>query len=123
MSPEEISTECARRLGWILEVYYSGGKPTGYGRLPTEPYGTINPVPNFHGSVDAAMSLVSKAREWGWGLEVNYARHTSWGFLVFFQQRINDVFTSHQGFAPTLSAAICAAFLQLPQPSDPTTQP
>ena len=80
-------------------------------------------IPNFHGSVDAAMALVAKAREWGWNCKMQTEWDTDWSCssekMIETPQGPYDYGREVGGSSsgPSLSAAICAAFLQLTPPN------
>ena len=67
-------------------------------------------IPNIHGSVDAAMALVAKAREWGWDFQCG---SNATGFYCLF----DTAHTEECVDAPTLPAAIALCFLKLPVPT------
>ena len=145
MTDAETNCECARRLGWtVVKKPHSDGSKILYfflispegkqrgcawtseeGAWKQKPHGSPK-IPNFHGSVDAVLSLVSKAREWGYDLLLDNSANM-WTAKFWDCQREIDTYIEFVGESKDLaSAAICAAFLQLPVPnitSPPPTVP
>jgi hypothetical protein len=121
MTPTEINTECARRIGlktpyWrcpnhgdIHEAHVQDGKCQSCN------WEVTSRGPNFHGSMDAAMQLVDKAKEWGFSVTMD-----NWGCteIVWSADFFQDMNTPSDSRAEekTPSAAICAAFLEIPMP-------
>lgn len=120
VSEAEINQKCAERLRWKKtpdKFYYDGIAWEKDGeRIPT------GDLADFYGSMDAAMQLVEKAKEWGWSWEPEW--HPTDNFNCRFVRLTKDEtgefdFTdeviSESNKSP--SAAICLAFLKLPEPA------
>lgn len=127
MTPEqETNKQCALRLGWT-QKHSSGPFPgimlwvtpdgVNCGRVSDYPKGHYY---DFHGSVDAAMQLVEKAMNEGWAWRA-YQACDSNVFAVSFNTMPGSRHRTGPYFAdaPTLSAAICLAFLALPIETTP----
>jgi hypothetical protein len=106
MTPEDINIACAERLGWkrcdtAVECFIS---PEGIHHNASN----CRELPNFNGSLDAAAVLVERAKTNGWRW---YAKTLGATFGVAFGRGTDELYRSEES---TLSAAICACFLQLP---------
>lgn len=108
-SPEAINVACAERLGWKRhsECDAVWVRP---GCVENRVGSNTACIPNFHGSLDAAMQLVERAREMGWlWMSDNLVKQGD-VFTVFFKNKSS----AHHASAPKPAAAICEAFLKLP---------
>ena len=129
MSPEETNIACCERLGWTW--WTSGsftdllpGKPANplwrqTGRpadLSDKLHIPLRTMPDFyHSETQSIRQLVSKAREWGWNWFADEIKERTNRVRVYFKKEGD---ANVGAFALTLSAAICAAFLQLSPPSE-----
>lgn len=116
MTPEETNIACAEAAGWEPDQHFNGPVHWHKGTMLAR---SVEELPNFYGSIDAALKLVEFAANTGWSWDGNASCQKD--FTVRFYRTIPDPtgvysFTdeSYCAASKSLSAAICAAFLKLP---------
>jgi hypothetical protein len=110
MTPEEINAECARRIGWH---WHSELKDTLCAPDQTCPLvSELIPLPDFHGSMDAAMELVRSAKTLGYSLLFESGLNGTYECSFWSRHPEEDEIGSE---SDSPSAAICLAFLEIPQ--------
>ena len=108
MSDQEINIACAERIGWkrhpdCHDIFIVPGKTIN------SPGSSTPRLPNFHGSMDAAMQLVKLAAKDQW-FSVITNGDGQWVIVMHSDRTGGEVYCSHE----SLPAAICEAFLKLP---------
>lgn len=75
------------------------------------------PLPDYLGSVDAALTLCDRLREEGWCLQITYGVTDKW--TVTFYKGAGRFYGAAD---PSLARAICLAFLKTQQPTEQETR-
>jgi hypothetical protein len=113
MTESEINAECARRIGWHWhsELKDALCAPDQTCPLVSE----LIPVPNFHGSMDAAMQLVEFAKTLGYSLLLESGLDGTYECSFWHLRSKPGGGCSTEAESDSPSAAICLAFLEIPQ--------
>lgn len=120
MTDAEINIACAEKAGWEEIEPHEGRRlwyvPPALGCVCQGDLRSIEMIPKFNSSMDACMFLIEKAEEWGWRFN---ATNEDYPWHVQFFTIAAGPYSLVESSAPTLSGAICEAFLKIPMSEQP----